>query len=172
MKKTILMFMLGCLGWTVVLGSAIAFGDDAKAYPGSACTPNISNLSDSADIQELLLNVTVTSGVIFNQSFTKSYQVVCPVVRDNTTNTTGLSGNVLLYASTNNIGGDIRLQCRLAGTKPETGALENQSSPVQANLGDDQIELKLQQSTVNGGYVILCRLPARSQINAYVVTEF
>jgi hypothetical protein len=135
MKRTIMMVALGCLGWAVALGSAIAFGD-VNAYPAPACTPNIGPLGNSADIQELLLNATVVNGVIYNQSFNESCQMVCPLVRDNTTNTNGLPGEVSLYPSTYNMNGNAP-ESRLIVTRPETDAFAFQSPPVQANFGDD-----------------------------------
>jgi len=105
MKRTIMMFALGCLGWAVALGSAMAFGD-VGASPGSACTPNIGPLGNSADTQELFLDVTVVHGVIYNQRFNESCQLVCPLVQANITKTNGLSGEVWLYPSTYNMHGD------------------------------------------------------------------
>jgi hypothetical protein len=135
MKRTIMMVALGSWGWAVALGSAIAFGD-VNAYPGAACTPNIGSLGNSADIQELFLDVRVVNGVLYNQGFNESCQAVCPLVPDNTTNTNGLSGEVLLYPSTFNMNGDA-LEYRLIVTRPETSAFAFPSPPVQADFGDD-----------------------------------
>jgi hypothetical protein len=169
MKTKTLVVAFGLTG--LVLSTGIAVGGDNKAYPGSACSPNLATASNSAETLEILQNVTTINGVIFNQSFDTSYQVVCPFVRDNTVNTSGLAGDAWLFASTVNLNGD-RLQCRFIVTNPNTGAFAFTSVPVLANFGDDRIELPMHQSLPLGGYLIACTLPPRSRINAYAAPEF
>ena len=108
--------------------------------------------------------------MIFNLSPDTSHPVVCPLVRGNTVNTDGLSGDAWLFATTADVNGD-RLECRFIVTSPETGAIAFQSAPVQANFGNHRIELPMKQSTPLGGYLIACTLPPGSRINAYAAPE-
>jgi hypothetical protein len=167
MKMKIIVLVFGLLCFVATIGSAVA--GDNKAYPGSACKPNLF-ASSSSERLEILQNVTVTTGVIFNHSFDTSYPVVCPLVRDNTVNTDGLSGDAWLFASTFDFNGE-SLECRFIVTTPETGEIAFRSDPVQANFGDDRIELPMNQSIPLGGYLISCSLPPRSRINAYAAPE-
>jgi hypothetical protein len=168
MKAKTMMVVFGLLGLVVSTRSAVA--GDNKAYPGSACSPNVAS-SNSADVLEILQNITTVNGVIYNLSFDTSYQVVCPLVRDNTVNSNGLAGDAWLFATTSNLNGD-RLECRFLVTNPNTGAIAFSSIPVQANFGNDRIELPMPQSLPLGGYLITCTLPPRSRINAYAAPEF
>jgi hypothetical protein len=168
MKMKIMVLVVGLLCLVAAIGSAVA--GDNKAYPGAACKPNPNNASNGSEILEILQNVTAVNGVIFNHSFDTSYPVVCPLVRDNTVNTDGLSGDAWLFASTFDFNGE-PLDCQFIVTTPETGEFAFRSDRVQANFGDDRIELTMNQSVPLGGYLIACNLPPRSRINAYAAPE-
>jgi hypothetical protein len=168
MQKKVMVLACGLLCLVTTIGSAVAQNDN-KAYPGSACKPN-PLAGTGSDPVEILQSIVASNGVIFNLSPDTSHPVVCPLVRDNTVNTDGLSGDAWLFATTADVNGD-RLECRFIVTSPETGAIAFQSAPVQANFGNDRIELPMNQSTPLGGYLIACTLPPGSRINAYAAPE-
>jgi hypothetical protein len=168
MQKKIMVLACGLLCLVTTIGSAVAQNDN-KAYPSSACKPN-PLAGTGSDPVEILQSIVASNGVIFNLSPDTSHPVVCPLVRDNTVNTDGLSGDAWLFATTADVNGD-RLECRFIVTNPETGAIAFQSAPVQANFGNDRIELPMNQSIPLGGYLIACTLPPGSRINAYAAPE-
>jgi hypothetical protein len=97
--------------------------------------------------------------------------VVCPLLRNNTVNTTGLSGDAWLFATSANVNGD-QLERDFVVTHLETGQTAFVSPIVQVNFGVDRIELPMHQSVPLGSYLIRCILPPQSSMNAYATPEF
>ena len=126
---------------------------DAKTIPGLACQPYYG--SQSGDFNHYV------SG-IYNAS--NGYRrVSCPIVRDNTSNTTGTFGvdNVYVYA-TKPAG---NLTCYLYSYTNHAGFVASDADSTAA-VGNVTLQLDVNSSANTGFYAVYCYMPPNSTIRS------
>lgn len=149
---------VAALGLTVWAQPADA--GDNKAYPGSACVA----WGTSTDIQAELYSEVV------NNSTTDDNSVICPIVRDNTTNSTG-TGTAWVYVY-RDASATSSLSCFLYSAVGSSGALSDSDSAFTTGTGNIRLDLALGTSAAPGPYTIRCILPPLSKIYSYLVPEY
>jgi hypothetical protein len=133
---------------------------DNKAYPGSACQRWGNSSADVA---------ATDGGGVLNASFTSSLTVSCPIVRDNTINTNG-TADVWVYVYRDGSTPDT-LTCIFKGTRASDGTDFYSNSRATTQTGDVRLTIPVTSSTTPGAYNLLCILPPRSKVHAYLVPE-
>lgn len=147
-------------GICLVLSQQPAKAGDNKAYPGSACTA----WGTSTDIEaQLFSEVVNTSGANVNV-------VTCPIVRDNTINTTG-TGTAWVYVH-RDAAANSSLSCNLYSVNGSSGALAFSAFASTNAVGNIRLNLQLNNSVAAGPYTLRCTLPLLSKIYSYIVPEF
>jgi hypothetical protein len=156
--------LLGCLCVFTLLPSA-GWSEDSKVYGASqAC-----NAKRDADTPDLHRN----NGGMKNYS-ASTRQIVCPIVRDNTTNTTG-TRSVEIYGHTDRVCLSIldepcSFKCTLVSRTTAGRFLESDSDSV-INPGIVYMRLDVDRSNYNGTYQLDCWLPPGGRLNSYTVSE-
>lgn len=149
---------VAALGLTVWAQPAEA--GDNKAYPGSACVA----WGTSTDIQAELYSEVV------NNSTTDDNSVICPIVRDNTTNSTG-TGTAWVYVY-RDASATSSLSCNLYSANASTGGLAFSDFNSTTGTGNIRLDLQLSNSATAGPYTLRCILPPLSKIYSYLVPEY
>ena len=142
-------------------GAQPARATDRKTFPGSSCTTwgNV-----NAEITR------TDGGSVLNGSFTSAYTVSCPIVRDNTTNTNGIS-NVSVYGYRDGATAT-PLTCIFKVTSASTGADYYSLSRASSVTGNISLTIPVTTSQSSGFYNMLCILPPRSKVYGYIIDEF
>ena len=112
----------------------------------------------------------VHGGSVLNGSFTSAYTVSCPIVRDNTTNTNGIS-NVSVYGYRDGSTAT-PLTCIFKVTSASTGADYYSLSRASSVTGNISLTIPVTTSQSGGFYNMLCILPPRSKVYGYIIDEF
>lgn len=146
---------------TLAAGAQPAHATDRKTFPGSSCTTwgNINAEITGTD-----------GGSVLNGSFTSAYTVSCPIVRDNTTNTNGIS-NVSVYGYRDGATAT-PLSCIFKVTTASTGADYYSLSRASSVTGNISLTIPVTASQSGGFYNMLCVLPPRSKVYGYIIDEF
>ena len=155
-------FVLPPIGIVPTPGSQPLFGD-SKVHAGSFCQPLVGAQANRIN--------TVSFGVENIGPFATT--VTCPILRDNTRNSTGtftngVSKGVVLRVS-NPPGG--QLPCTLFSVNPFSNVVATNSISTN-QAGESTLLLAVSTSTLSGQYSIICTLPPRGRIYNYQVTEF
>ena len=138
-----------------------ALAGDRKTFPGSSCT-TWGNVN---------AEITGTDGAaVLNGSFTSAYTVSCPIVRDNTTNTNGIS-NVSVYGYRDGSTAT-PLTCIFKVTSASTGADYYSLSRASSVTGNISLTIPVTTSQSSGFYNMLCILPPRSKVYGYIIDEY
>lgn len=140
---------------------ATARADDDKFYSGSHCQAN-------NDSRTTIL--ARNSNGIRNLSYTSSAWVTCPVIRDNTVNT---SGNDKAYVYTYQDSSTItRFFCRLQSSSTFGSVSDNATaSLLLSQTGNRYLYLDLDSSYRWGPYTLTCLIPPRSRIHSIFFGE-
>lgn len=128
---------------------------DIKTTNGSACQPI--NGWESTDF-----NHTATGTV--NTSFERKF-VSCPIVRDNVT--TKGDAHVRAYVETAGAG-DMGCAALSLGA---FGTFISGTFDVTTVIGNNELNMYLPSSAINGNYVLVCSMPEKSRISSYRLTE-
>ncbi|MBD0345040.1 MAG: hypothetical protein ICV63_09515 [Coleofasciculus sp. Co-bin14] len=135
-----------------------AFADDRKTYPGNLCQPGpfatASTISYGLD------------GSVENTASGSIY-VVCPVVRDNTTNTTGLKQIQVQINKPSSTGTYCSFYSKSADG---VNTFFNEKWNFEGS-GNRIISLNVQKSYASGYYFIACILPPKAKVVSYIVNE-
>ena len=146
---------------TLAAGAQPARATDRKTFPGSSCT-TWGNVN---------AEITGTDGAaVLNGSFTSAYTVSCPIVRDNTTNTNGIS-NVSVYGYRDGATAT-PLTCIFKVTSASTGADYYSLSRASSVTGNISLTIPVTTSQSGGFYNMLCILPPRSKVYGYIIDEY
>lgn len=137
----------------VMLGSN-AYALDSKVMPGSACQP----------VQSAIATDITRFGSLFN-SQGESILIDCPVVRDNTTNTSGT-----VTAAVRVDGDGLKVSCNL-NSYNGSGDIVASDSAESTSTVPSTLFLKLFQSASGGSYGIACSLPKSGELINYTVSE-
>lgn len=142
---------------TVLLGlaPAVALAVDNKTMPGSACASSQGG---------------PTSGGAFSFSVTGA-EAVCPIVRDNTTNTTGLD-DLDVYGLNQNDPGTDTFSCT-AYAKTAGGNTDDSYTVSTTTLGTVSFSFgtNINVSSSGGNYVVVCTAGALDYLYSYVSSE-
>ena len=137
-----------------------ALAGDRKTFPGSACQ-RWGNIN--AEI------AATDGGGVMNSSFSSTYTVSCPIVRDNTLNTNGVTEfEVYGYRDSSTT---TALSCIFYVTNAEDGTTYATRSQTTSLRGDFQLTIPVTKSIADGFYNMLCTLPPRSKIHGYIMSE-
>ncbi len=156
--------------------AAPAWAADNKIYTANICQLH----SDSSDMTTSLARSVF--GGITNNHTSRSMTVVCPLVRDNTTGTGGLS-QVTIWGIDRHP--TERMECAIRSTAPfGDGSFESASIfwPVGAEANNDSIprtifdpissETFSHPNQFGSGYQINCRIPPRSGATGSAIGQF
>ena len=150
---------------SAALGAPTAWADDTKTFPGAMCLRNSDHTGGSAYYG--------SSARLFNTSTTLALNVICPIVRDNTTSPwlsvqvtvidQHVSQNVSCRALSLSRGGTTTFQSAALSTSG------NSSSGKVINFGPIG-------EADNGYYFLRCQLPPKgadaSAVASYLISEF
>lgn len=141
-----------------VIGDVVFLDFDSKTFSGNFCQPYFGN--QSADFQHRIDGtVNVSGGLRY---------VSCPVIRDNTSNTTGTGFS--LTVSVNNIAGQT-LRCYLRSNDMFGNFIQQDTDST--NLGGNQkLIMQVSQGAAGGNYSVYCYLPNLARIGGYQLFEF
>ncbi len=130
---------------------------DAKTYPGIHCeAQSVAQINDFTNLGFDMFNATQGRK-----------HVVCPIVRDNTSNTNG-THSVYVYVSNP---ANRTIECTLYSYDRYSGLIDSDTNST-SNPGDQTIFLDVDNSIERGYYGINCRLPQNGAIRSYEVREF
>ena len=154
-------FVLPPIGIVPTPGSQPLFGD-SKVHAGSFCQPLVGAQANRIN--------TVSFGIENIGPFDTT--VTCPILRDNTRNTTGTftdrgSKGVILRVF--NPGG--RLPCTLFSINPFSNVVATNSASTN-QVGARTFSLAVNTSSSGGQYSIICTLPPGGRVYSYLVKEF
>lgn len=143
----------------------VTFADDSKVYNGSACIAY--GLENNGPPARFDVNFYMSDGSIKNNLPNNSIFVLCPIVRDNTTNTDGLRNvTVRLFDAG---------FCIIESRAPFGQTTNDFSKLLEAGPGFQSLEFKdanrLTRSFPLGPYVLSCLLPPGGILFNYLVTE-
>ena len=129
---------------------------DSKTLAGNACGPMIGSQSGLLNhYPAFLRNVS--------QTYTR---IICPIVRDNTVNTTG-TARVYVYGY--NPGGSF--SCALYSYSSH-GVWQQSNSAGTGAVGNFTLSLDVNLSTNSGFYTMSCAMPRNSRLYSYKWIEF
>lgn len=136
---------------------------NVKIYHGSQCQyVDINNVNTP----EFYNNpVKYDTHGIINQDAAATH-VVCPVVRDNATNTTGILG---AEVSVNNIAND-ELWCEFV-SRDRFGDLIDLDQDSTLSGGNRILSMDINASSAQGNFSIYCKIPRDARIYSYSVSE-
>jgi hypothetical protein len=141
----------------VFLSSGSAMATDRKIHHGSMCQPqSISNANALGAFTEGAVN-TGTNSIV----------VTCPIVRDNTQNTTGTAK---AFSNVRSSGGQL-LSCTLVSRDKNGNFIASKFDSTTSN-SPDSLDLDVNASAVLGSYAIFCILPPSGRIFNYDIDEF
>jgi hypothetical protein len=150
----------GLIGSSLISASNAEAGDE-KVYASAFCQPSNPSTSDNLIYQAgRLISVGAAS------------QVVCPIVRDNTRNTNGLTEVwVTGFRTEQNVGSNFG--CSLFSTNHRGETIDIQTITFPATLGRVAIVFELLNVSRNetGHYAIQCTMPNGSSLIEYEVEE-
>jgi hypothetical protein len=131
-----------------------ALANDAKIYPGSACTPVVPGQSYSLAFQS------------FTNTASTYQWVFCPVIRDNLDGKSLLANTYVTVYDNDPAGGlgDVYCSLRMVDMTGSAFALTYAYSPT-GSTGTAQLTLGPLSTTVASTYYIVCRLPAAAGAN-------
>lgn len=130
---------------------------DSKTYPGITCEAQaVPEMDDFSNLAFDMVNAN--SG---------KRNVVCPIVRDNTTNTDGTHS---VYVNVSNAV-NRTLECTLYSSD-QFGSFIDSDSDTTSNGGNQTLYLDVDNSAEDGFYGINCNLPYTAAIRSYEVREF
>lgn len=136
---------------------------DSKIYHGSECRYVDINNENSPEFYNNPVKYD-THGV-FNQDAAITH-VVCPVVRDNVTNTTGI---LEAKVAINNVA-DKEMWCQFI-SRDFFGQLMDLDQATTSSGGNQLLSLNVTVSAAYGNYSIYCKFPQGARIYSYGVTE-
>jgi hypothetical protein len=150
--------------------SAAAFADNSKVYNGAACI--VYGLIGNLDPAHSDINFYQADGSIKNDLPENSLLVLCPIVRDNTTNTDGLRNvTVRVFIPVGQVA-----YCSPTSRGPfgqTTDAFRQDL--FSSGSGNQSLEFKDQQRLTRsfplGPYDLFCILPPGGILFSYFVTE-
>lgn len=129
---------------------------DAKHYHGSMCQPE----NDEDDLYRWYTKGTKNKGEFLAD-------LICPIVRDNTTNTDGVLVRVTVQSSKDKPGG----WCSLHALSWPNASTVLSAWGVWGDPGIQVVELRLDRSFRHGHYALWCTLRLDSQVISYWVAE-
>lgn len=134
--------------------SSVAFAVDAKVHPGAMCAPLVNSQNHYAFVEGF---VAITTG--------GTDEATCPIVRDNTGNTNGLS--------------ELQMQVLTSGSTicnahaiSATGSVLISVARSRSTNGPLNWSNTINTSSARGSYAIRCDMPAWAQIATYYADEF
>lgn len=133
------------------------FSFDAKVFHGSECQPVHGN--QTSDFKYY-------NNRIYNAGSGTRY-VTCPIVRDNTVNTSGTFGTEVYVRNV----ASHKLSCTLYSWSPH-GVLVAANSKSTPNNGNQTLRPDVNLSKNMGSYNLYCRLPKGASIYSYKVKEW
>jgi len=140
-------------------GTSAYAGQDSKILAGNAC--------QFADVTTIVNpSFAFDSGRILNTADIP-VSVICPVVRDNTTNTDG----TLAVQVRVNGGNDQDVLCTVTSRDRFAKFLRDDFG-VGGKDGPQTITLDVNTSVASGAYELTCLLPPRGAVLTYQITEF
>lgn len=143
----------------IAMANAPAFAVDGKVHPGSMCQP--SDYSDASGLS--------TGGGFMKNIGSVAKFVTCPVIRDNVTNTNGISrAKMVVYNSQSGS----TTYCYLYSRSPSGGYIESEYSGVWTGVGHYTWNMDLDSSADRGLYYFSCYLSPGARVTAYTVDEF
>jgi hypothetical protein len=130
---------------TCLLSSHVAFAADTKIIPPYGCIPLVGATN---------ANWYPNGGRMWNYGGS-SITIVCPIIRDNTSNTDGMGFSMKVVNSTGNT-----FTCTLQSFD-ETASVVKSVSRSTSGVGYQVLEWNhsLDESTVDGSYQVWCTVP-------------
>jgi hypothetical protein len=136
------------------------FAVDGKVFSGNGCQPYFG--SQAGDI-------SAYSHKVYNSNGSYSRLVSCPIARDNTSNTNGIS---LAYVRVNRSSSTTyTLSCYLQ-SRDSLGTLIDSDSATYTGTGDASLYMNLTSSANLGYYTMYCSLPPYSGVYSYRIDEY
>ena len=145
--------------FTLLASTSIALAADSKIHPGSMCGAYFGT-DDSGMVKGL--------GRLLNDTGAAKW-ISCPVVRDNTINTNGLSSAYIRIKRSTTATNDF--WCSL-DSRDTIGTGRAFASNTFTGTGYTSMSFNLTSSTSRGHYEIICRVPRDSEIISYRIDEF
>lgn len=160
-KQRMMAWVVGALVG-VLAGSSVAVGDDDKTYPGLMCQPG-----DDPDGQ---LTYTQSGEIYLNAGTYSTRNVVCPVVRDHTSNSDGVWDWLVRMNDGSSTSG---VTCTLYAWNRYGVVDDSLTLATTSGTGDFEHATwgYLSSSSANGTYGMVCTLPTNSAIYGYRVIE-
>jgi len=155
--KTVLALVISCIAYFTLISPS--YSADSKIHPGSMCKAYFG--SDESSLRKGLGSVKNTT--------TSAVWVTCPIVRDNTTNTNGLSQAYIRIGRSSTATADF--WCTL-DSRNTVGTQSFFATNSYSGTSTTSMSFNLSGSTNRGHYEILCRLPRDSNIFSYRIDEF
>jgi hypothetical protein len=165
MKSHIKLFAASSISILAMSTAPAAFAGDSKIYPGAACQPE-----RGARVSDL----NASGSFIENQNRSSSMRVICPIVRDNTTNSNGIA-QVTVRIQTLRGESSVGSRCELRSFDDKGGAFETDSASVFGRAGFHTLTLQdVDVSQAHAGhYALSCSLSPRfTRLIEYRVNEF
>lgn len=159
--RTIFKAIFSVLGLASAVTAPAAFADE-KVYPGAQCRPyySFAEGTNNAD------NVAIWNK---NPLEGDGLYVVCPIVRDNISNTNGTRSARIAIYNTRVFRGDVG--CTLWSSDRFGQGID--AKAVYAKYkGYEELEVDVNTSVLGGTYALTCYLPPESAILSYRVDEY
>ena len=159
----------------IALGSSAAHaGSDKKVFSGAGC-----QIEGSGNYVDGTPSIFNRYGGVFQNYHTNWDHVICPILRDQTQNLTGMQGvHVRIY----NSGLGRGFWCELTSLAPFAGAgsvsgFPSFPVPLQVDHEDApstglvDLSLSVTQSVADGSFMLHCEVPPQGAIYSYESTE-
>jgi hypothetical protein len=155
-------------------GSAHAAGADKKVFSGSQC-----QIEGSGNYVDGSPSIFTRYGGVFQNYHTNWDHVICPILRDQTQNLSGMqSVHVRIY----NSGLGRGFWCELSSMAPFAGAGTVSgfpSFPVPLQIDHEaasftglvDLSLNVNQSVIDGSFMLHCEVPPQGAIYSYETSE-
>jgi len=162
-RQIIRILSVTILAWLSL--ATLVYALDEKVMPGSACLPERSGLEEGEFGPTTGFVIPEDGRSILNLGGGEP-RVHCPIVRDNVTNTTGIT----VFVRVSYVQVDEPLTCTLFsfgrfGEKQDSDSASTRSNePV-------TLRLKVKKSMSGGYYTLNCTLPHGSEVFSYRVAE-